>query len=52
MKLQFLIVVFAFSMPAFALAQTGDVEGSVYQRIWSRKNTCVNRNPLQSAMMG
>ena len=32
MKLQFLIVVFAFSMPVFALAQTGDVEGTVYQR--------------------
>ena len=32
MKIQFLIVVFAFIMPAFALAQTGDVEGTVYQR--------------------
>ena len=32
MKLQFFVVVFVFSMPAFALAQTGDVEGTVYQR--------------------
>ena len=32
MKLQFLIVVFAFSMPVFALAQTGDIQGTVYQQ--------------------
>ena len=32
MKLQFVIVLFAFIIPVFALAQTGDIEGTVYQR--------------------
>ena len=32
MKLQFVIILFVFIMPAFAFAQTGDVEGTVYQR--------------------
>ena len=32
MRLQFVIVMFAFTMPIFALAQTGDIEGTVYQR--------------------
>ena len=33
MKLQFIIILFAFTMPIFAFAQTGDVKGSVYQRV-------------------
>ena len=32
MKLKFGIILFAFTMPVFALAQTGDIEGTVYQR--------------------
>ena len=32
MKLQFVIVLFAFIIPVFALAQMGDIEGTVYQR--------------------
>ncbi|MDE0684358.1 MAG: TonB-dependent receptor [Candidatus Poribacteria bacterium] len=32
MKIQFVIVVFVFIMPAFALGQTGDIEGTVYQQ--------------------
>ena len=32
MKLQFVIMLFAFTMPVFALAQTGDIQGTVYQR--------------------
>ena len=32
MKLQFVIILFAFIMPVFALAQTGDIQGTVYQR--------------------
>ena len=32
MKLKFVIILFAFIVPVFALAQTGDIEGTVYQR--------------------
>ena len=32
MKLKFVIILFAFTMPIFALAQTGDIEGTVYQQ--------------------
>ncbi|MXV75177.1 hypothetical protein F4Z99_13015, partial [Candidatus Poribacteria bacterium] len=32
MKLRFVIVLFVFIVPAFALGQTGDIEGTVYQQ--------------------
>lgn len=42
MKIQFVIVVFAFIMPAFALGQTGDIEGTVYQRSTGKPLAGVN----------
>lgn len=32
MKLKFVIILFAFIVPVFALAQTGDIQGKVYRR--------------------